>query len=417
MALSDIYFEKKNHLAQRLLDKAARLKFAFHNYKEIKNKKKLSLKKATQVSQKEIIDEIRKISKRPKLRHLISLTKTFTSSGAWISSSTLSYLISIIDLNGALKKKTENEQTKLILDCVKKNKIKSLKHIPHSEIFKTIYNELEFSHHNPAYLPSLELPKVNITIILVSGVLNELFSTPAFERGVQHLSKKIGLKFFSPSVKGTKGTKTNSKIIKDQLDLYLKENPGEKLWLIAFSKGGLDCLHFLKHNKDFANLHILGLSTIASPILGSSHTNHKALKLMNGIHKFESTKIYHFFQKEKDFLFKDIYKSLSLKYQTPWFERNHQLLPKKLFYTSLAFESSWYESHLWIILAKLFFKNKEPNDGVVELSQAMFPSYFNATNLGIIKGHHLVGTRSSQYSQEALLEAHIIFLNFIGKIK
>ena len=122
-------------------------------------------------------------------------------------------------------------------------------------------------------------------------------------------------------------------------------------------------------------------------------------------------------KKEKNFLFKQVVRSLSEENQSPWFERNHESLPKDLFYTSTAFESSWYESHLWMILTRLFFRIKEVNDGVVEAWQAMFPPYFDALNLGVIKGHHLVGTRSSKYSQEALLEAHLVFLNYLGKIK
>ena len=130
--------------------------------------------------------------------------------------------------------------------------------------------------------------------------------------------------------------------------------------------------------------------------------------------KFAVAKI---LEKEKNFLFKQVVRSLSEENQSPWFERNHESLPKDLFYTSTAFESSWYESHLWMILTRLFFRIKEVNDGVVEAWQAMFPPYFDALNLGVIKGHHLVGTRSSKYSQEALLEAHLVFLNYLGKIK
>ena len=36
----------------------------------------------------------------------------------------------------------------------------------------------------------------------------------------------------------------------EQLEKYIKENPNEKLWIIAFSKGGVDALHFLNSNKN-----------------------------------------------------------------------------------------------------------------------------------------------------------------------
>jgi hypothetical protein len=33
-------------------------------------------------------------------------------------------------------------------------------------------------------------------------------------------------------------------------------------------------------------------------------------------------------------------------------------------------------------------------------------------NLGILEGHHLIGLRSSLFDQEALMKAHLLFLNY-----
>jgi hypothetical protein len=64
------------------------------------------------------------------------------------------------------------------------------------------------------------------------------------------------------------------------------------------------------------------------------------------------------------------------------------------------------------MLAKAFFQSRNPNDGVVDIENAQFPNYFHGLNLGVIEGHHLVGSRSSFYDQEALLKAHLIFLRY-----
>jgi hypothetical protein len=398
-------------------DRAERIKHVFNNYSQIIEKKKLTLKNATQISADEINEKIEEVSNNPKPLQLISLLKTLTHSGLWISSSSMQYLASIVDLNGPLKHKRETDRVEKILTHVANGAPLPLDQVSYSEIFKNIYNEVEFSHHNPAYQSVLKLPKSKVTMVLVSGVLNEIFSTPAFERGAKHLAAECGIKFLAGDVSGTKGSKSNSEALEKQLTGYIQKNPEEKLWILAFSKGGIDTLLYLKHNKEFADKHIVGLSTIASPILGSSHTDHKLLQFINKIHKFEDNVIYKYFEKEQNFLFKQVFRSISEEHQSPWFERNHHSLPKNLFYTSTAFESSWYESHFWMILTKIFFRSKEINDGVVEAWQAMFPPYFKALNLGVIKGHHLVGTRSSKYCQEALLEAHIVFLNYLGKIK
>lgn len=284
--------------------------------------------------------------------------------------------------------------------------------ITSDEIFKTIYNELEFAHHNKNYKSELKVPKIDATIVLISGVLNEVFSTPAFERGADHLLQTLGIKYFSPKIKGTKGASTNVRLLEKQLLDYVEEHKDEKLWILAYSKGGIDSLHFLEKNSKFARKHVLGISCIASPILGSSHTEHRLLKLINHVHYLEGTRLYKKLKKNKDFFYREIYQSLRAETQGHWFEKNYKLLPQNIFYTASAFEAAWYESHLWMILTKLFFRSRKVNDGVVESDQAFFPDYFNSHNLGVIRGHHLVGTRSSTYSQEALLEAHLIYLTY-----
>src|SRR5690606_21470012 len=113
----------------------------------------------------------------------------------------------------------------------------------------------------------------DVTIVLVSGVLNELYKTAAFERGVEHLAQTYGQKYFVAKVSGIKGAQHNSKLIEKQLKAYAQENPKQKLWVIAYSKGGVDCLHFMKRDPQFAQKHIVGLTTIASPILGSRHVD------------------------------------------------------------------------------------------------------------------------------------------------
>ncbi|MCO4792922.1 MAG: hypothetical protein KC493_04375 [Bacteriovoracaceae bacterium] len=403
---------RKSGIEMGLSEKLDKLTQYLSNYKGIKSKKRDNLVKATEVSVGEIISRIEEVVDNPKPLQLVGLLKTLTNSGVWISRSMMQYLTATVDFSSPVKEKRECDRVNYILDHVVARKEMDDPSVSEAEVFKTIYNELEFSHHNKNYNTELKVPKLDATIVLVSGVLNEIFSTPAFERGAEHLQDTLGVKFFSPKTKGTKGARTNVRLMEKQLLDYVADHKDEKLWLLAFSKGGIDCLHFLEKNKEFSKKHVLGISCIASPILGSTNTEHKILKLINKVHFFEGTKVYRFLEKEKDFLYKEIYQSLRAENQSKWFEKHHKELPKNIFYTATAFESVWYESHLWMILTKLFFKSQKTNDGVVESDQAFFPDYFDAHNLGIIRGHHLVGTRSSMYSQEALLEAHLIYLSY-----
>jgi hypothetical protein len=67
-----------------------------------------------------------------------------------------------------------------------------------------------------------------------------------------------------------------------------------------------------------------------------------------------------------------------------------------------------------MMLTKFLFQSKSYNDGIVDAHNAQYPPDFGGVNLGVISGHHLIGTRSSFYCQEALLEAHIIYLQYAG---
>jgi hypothetical protein len=226
------------------------------------------------------------------------------------------------------------------------------------------------------------------------------------------LSRKYGVKYFIPDISGHRGTAFNAKALRIQIEKFSHDNPDEKLWLIGYSKGGVDGLHYIFENSEFAKKNIRGISTIASPILGSNHFfDHKIIKILNSLNNFSEESL----ASQSPKLIKEVTEYLDSQKQTPWFLNNFKKLPKELFYTSLALESEWYESHVWMILTKIFLLSKHKNDGVVDCSFAQLPDYFSpGINLGIIQGHHLIGTRSSFYSQEALIEAHIFLLKHLN---
>lgn len=388
------------------------LRTYIENYIQQSNKKRGLFEKAAKVSVDEVVARIEDFTSEPTPQSLVILLRGLTTSGVYITRSFLSYLISHIQL-GNEEKQVLNETEKLIVDHVyAKQPIDSHVAGP-QEIFGAIFKDVLIQHEDPHYDPSKRIQKFDSTLVLISGVFNEIFSTAAFERGAKHLSKILGVHYICPAVHGTKSVEVNSKLLEDQLHDYCNSNPDEKLWLLAFSKGGIDCLHFLAHSPSFAIEKVDGLSTIASPLLGASHLNHKVLKLVNSLHHYSDSHLYKFFEKQTDVLFKEFQKSLSKEHQKSWFADNHTRLPELGFYTALAMEANWNESHFWMVLTKAFFQNKSLNDGIVEAENALFPSYFNAHNFGIVKGHHLVGTRSSTYNQEALLEAHVIYLQYL----
>ena len=150
---------------------------------------------------------------------------------------------------------------------------------------------------------------------------------------------------------------------------------------------------------------------MASPILGTEHFNNRIIKFSKKLRKLTSKLPVDLLKHVDDFN-SQLQKSLSDEHQKRWFLDHHELLPKNLFYTALALESRWFEGHIWMMITKLIFQSDKPNDGVVDGPYALYPECFDGINLGVLPGHHLIGNRSSFYSQEALLEAQIIFLQY-----
>lgn len=400
LKLNKAFYER----VDKLIDRSNKYRSRIHMSKK-------HYSSARRLSAQDIADRISELKENPSPQEAVALIRNLINSGFWITRSGYKLIQASLNFKQRGDKQELNPKEISILKKVSSGE--KINHLADSEIFRSIFNEIEYSHYFPDHRSYLKVPKIDATIVLISGVFNEIFSTPAFERSALHLEEKYGIKFFSPKVNGFKSSKYNSKLLEKQLSEYSRINPDEKLWLVCFSKGGLDALHFLANNNDFAKKYILGVSTIATPILGSDHLNHKVIKFLNNVHNFSDTKVYQILSARNDIMAKEFQKSISSTFQRPWLRRNYQNLPNDIFYTAIGFESHWYESHFWMMITKLFVRSRSKNDGIVDSENSQFPYYFkSAINLGIHKGHHLVGTRSSHYCQEALIESLIVFLNY-----
>lgn len=385
-----------------------------HNYLLRINNSKNLLKDSINSSLEELRINSAALIDKPDINLSLLLLKDLLGSASWVSNNYLNILKTI-----AGKKVIYNIQDpshRRIIDAITRNIRLNEKEFSNKKIFNCVYNELLYSHFNPKYKTTLEYPKIFPTIVLVSGVLNEIYKTAAFERGVSHLSGQLKFKYFVAKTHGLKSSNHNIKLIEKQIFEYSIKHPDEKFWFVAFSKGGLDTLHFLSKNNEWSNRNVVGLSTIASPVLGSKHLNHKFLRAVNQIHKFEKSPLYKLIFQNRDLLGRDFQRSLDYNFQYNWFRENYHTLPQSIFYSALGLESAWYESHVYMILTKAVFPSFDKNDGVVDLENAFYPDYFPSFNLGIIRGHHLIGAKSSSYSQEALIGAHIIYLKYLNLV-
>jgi hypothetical protein len=381
----------------------------FGQYRSRLKKRSEAFLYAKKTTKREFFGHLKKIksakTEQERLKSILSLT----NSSVWLSRTALKLLKSSVDLRFLENDNQNSSRAQEILSGVANHRTVEAND---KEVFDIVYREITHTHLHQHSKTLLTVPDVKVTIVLVSGVLNEYFSTPAFKRGAEKLLDHYHIKHLTPAVEGTKGSRENAASLKKQIDTYLQDNPNEKLWFFCFSKGGLDTLHYLKTEGENLSNNILGFSFVATPVLGSTHVNHRVLRMINTIGKIPEQVSSKLFGKKIDFLAKELQKSLCKNYRENWFRKNHKALPARPFYTAVAFESKWHQSHIWMMLAKAFFQSRNPNDGVVDIENAQFPNYFHGLNLGVIEGHHLVGSRSSFYDQEALLKAHLIFLRY-----
>lgn len=378
------------------------------------------LKRAVSISNEELWNDLKKIvdtinESQPEQKlslEMLLLSRNVLGGSVWIFRSYLRFLRSFVKTSHKHKIILEQRHDD-ILDVVI-NRVPFEDHsFNHSDILKTIFHDLCHSHDDPKYQTKLKMPKINFTVCLVSGALNELFSTPAFERGVKHLSEIHDFQYISADVHGRKDVKYNAQVIEDTLLNYIEENPDEKLWILAFSKGGIDALHFLKKNSEWANDHVIGLSTVASPIQGTLAASGVLSKIGEEINKYDDTWWYQKLDRGTNIFMKNFPNFLSVEYQKGWLKWNKDRFPNNLFYTSVAFNSPWYDAHIGMMATKLIFKNDSPNDGIVDIKRAHFPPMFNAINFGFLKGHHLISARSSTFNQEALIQSFLIALDYL----
>lgn len=370
-----------------------------------------NFKRAVKTSSVDLLSETKNLVMSPSLVSYINMQKRLFNSSTWIGKSGMRLIWPKEKRSEEQSQFLKSERSQHILRAVK-NKEK----IPYSvattqDIFKVIFNDRDFQRKNKYHTSQLDVPSDTPPIVLVSGILNEIFTTAAFERGARFLQKNYNVSYSICKTSGVKSVQQNVELIKNQIEEQYKKT-NKKVWVIAFSKGGLDFLHFMRKYPELSQECIGGFSTIASPILGSNRINHKIFNLINNLHKLSHMKVYQRLDQKFDLLLKEFQKSISAEFQEGWFRDNFHYLPKNIFYSALAFETRWYDSHLWMILTKLFFQSPNPNDGIVDTNSALYPSYFDGNNLGILDGHHLISTRSSDYSQEALLEAHLIFRHY-----
>ena len=386
----------------KVFSKHFSLEEELESYLSRTKKSRAFLKLAAKTSASEIQSSALYLKRSPSLLSSLIFTRSLINSSTWIANSTSRVVANHLNALRAEPIKERDQKAIELGNRILKGQSVDLPPELTPCVFEYLFERLE---QNPELKVANSETK-DLCLVLIPGVFNEFFSTTAFERGAKYLSEKYGFSFISPSVSGRKSSSTNSKSLYQSLAAYSEINPDKRLWLLGFSKGGIDALHMMASYPEWSEKHVVGLSTIASPILGTKTLNERTKKLIDRLNNVTDR----MFRREILFFLSEFQASLASESRDSWFEEHQASLPQKPFYSSLGLFSQWYESHVWMMMAKMLLKTGGENDGVVELDQSRFPEDFASVKFGAIKGHHLVGNRSSYYAQEALLEA--MFLVF-----
>ena len=322
--LRDNILKNIDSLNEKILIYQSRIKKQRHHYD-----------KACQISKEEIYNDVKQLISLIKKSEgidipleILTLGKDLIGSSVWVLHRYLAYLKSFLQFS--IKSEIiDNRKHQKMLEALQNNTPIEKTGFSPQEIFQCIFQDLLLEDKDHCYVTPLQFPKIKATIVLASGVLNELYRMATFERAVTHLQEQFNIEYLALKVHGRRGSTHNAKLIERQLKEYINQNPEKKFWILAHSKGGIDSLHFLRRNPEFASKYVLGISTIATPIMGSPHTDHIFVRILQLLVKLEDTTIYQKIDRGRNLLLKNVPYYLSENFQKRWFERNVDYLPKK----------------------------------------------------------------------------------------
>ena len=155
------------------------------------------------ISASELAESVNSVENQ--IKGSVQLFSDIIGSSAWISNSYINMLVTLSGLNKTKEKLIDPDDHKFIIDKISKTYDIPENQYSEQEIFRSIYNELEYAHQHPDYKTPLKLPKIFPTIVLISGYLRNYIRQLRSERGVQHAAKISNLKYFVAKTDGFEG--------------------------------------------------------------------------------------------------------------------------------------------------------------------------------------------------------------------
>lgn len=275
---------------------------------------------------------------------------------------------------------------------------------------RTLWQRVE-----PAPIPLLYDPELSdVTVVLIPGIYGELFDGELWQRGMRSVRERLGVRAMSVRADGRCSSAINARTLQSALrdDTRRRLERGyarPRYLLVGYSKGGIDATEMLLADSLLAQEQVAALVTVATPHLGSSVA--ERAELPAALLAWASRDSIPTACKT-DGAAPSLYSATRRAF---WSDNGARVGDRtKLF--SLQFVSDVHDAHPWMKLTKQIGQFVEPNDGVVALSAARFPSEVPSVDLGTITGDHISGITASAFPQEAFLEAVVLTLGELGAL-
>lgn len=267
----------------------------------------------------------------------------------------------------------------------------------------------------PAAIPLLYNPNLHdVTVVLVPGIYGELFDGELWQRGMQAVRERLGVRAFTAKVDGRCSSAYNATALLNTLrtDTRHRLERGyhqPRYLLIGYSKGGIDATEAVLADSAFATQQVAALVTVATPHLGSPVA--ERAELPSALLEWASREPI-----PAACIADGSAASLYPATRRAFWSDQAKPLANRTRLLSLAFASDVHDAHPWMKLTKQIGQFTGLNDGVVAVSAAHFPLSVPSVNLGTVAADHIAGIAASRFPQEAFLEAVVITAGELGAL-
>lgn len=285
-----------------------------------------------------------------------------------------------------------------------------------SRLFGEVFKERELLRQveQPSVATLYDAPVPEVALVYVPGIFGELFDDEIWRRGVRSVREQLGMRTITAVTDGRCSSSDNANALLQQLrdDTERRLARGyarPRYLLVGYSKGGLDALHALARDPQFAERQVAAVVTIATPHGGTPVAERADLPeaLLRAVITRPRAAAC-----DTSRAVESLWPATRAAF---WSNEGQRVVAQVPVYT-LSLHADMREAHPWMKLTKRIGRFAEENDGVVTRSAARIPDGLPSVHLGALRGDHIAARSASAFPQESVLESVVLTLNELGAL-